>query len=388
MFEQFFPTFSRWFASRDPHGQRRGLPVNAQWFRQRGPAWRVSTWWPGEPRRVKQHSLLHILSVAHRERLELAPLIDNLAAEHRGSYRRGLRRLARRLAAGASLIDALEQTPDMLSDSAVLAIRFGTQSGTLSSTYQQLLQARPFDLAHQETSLRHVFVYWLIPTVTLIAVMFFVMNVVSPIFLKISDEFGIMGLAMPAAFVGLHDFSQVVSRYGWLWLALGVMLAWLVLGSAPRRFFRRAIAARLFRPVAQLRSIELFRLLATAVDAGRPLPGAISTLARYHFDKHVRLKLLYARNEIEQGVDIWTGLADARLLTADESEALQRASSNEVRSWMLQQLANWKLALLQRRTSTWLTFLHPALVLLFAGIVLLMCFAIFGFLTYLITSLS
>ncbi len=44
------------------------------------------------------------------------PLVANFAEEHRGTYRRQLRRLALRLADGTPLVDALEQTPEVLRD--------------------------------------------------------------------------------------------------------------------------------------------------------------------------------------------------------------------------------------------------------------------------------
>ncbi len=78
--------------------------------------WRISVFWLPDLRSSVQRSLLRLLHVAHVERLALAPLVHALALEHRGGNRRRLRRLAFRLAGGMPLIEALEQTPDALSD--------------------------------------------------------------------------------------------------------------------------------------------------------------------------------------------------------------------------------------------------------------------------------
>ena len=129
----------------------------------------------------------------------------------------------------------------------------------------------------------------------------------------------------------------------------------------------------------------MLQLFASAVEAGRPLPGALSTLARYHFDKHVRQKLLYARNEVEQGVEVWKSLADADVVSPEEGEALARAATASVQSWTLRRLVGWKLATLDGRNAIMLAFLHPILVLVFGAIVLLVCYALFGFLTNFIT---
>ena len=175
--QDLFPTFARWLS---PGGPRWSTSTVMRWFSRRGPTWRTATWWPGETRSAQQRSLLRILSVAHGERLELTPLVENLADEHRGSYRRSLRRLARRLSSGTPVVEALELTPDVLSDSAVLAIRFGAQTGTLSSTYQQLLEARPLDLSPQQASFRHLVFYWIVPIAVLFGVFALVMLLIAP----------------------------------------------------------------------------------------------------------------------------------------------------------------------------------------------------------------
>ena len=134
MLEKFFPTFRRWIYSNRTLGLD-SVPF-AGWFR--GPTWYVSTWF-GDGLATQQRSLLRMLSVAHRERLEMGPLIHCLADEHRGRYRWRLRRLAKLLESGTPLVEALEQTPDALDDDTVLALRFGSQTGALASTFEMLI---------------------------------------------------------------------------------------------------------------------------------------------------------------------------------------------------------------------------------------------------------
>ena len=45
---------------------------------------------------------------------------------------------------------------------------------------------------------------------------------------------------------------------------------------------------------------------------------ASSTLARYHFDPAIRNKLLFVRNEVEQGADTWQSMATVGLLSTSE----------------------------------------------------------------------
>ena len=65
-----------------------------------------------------------------------------MAEEHRGRYRRRLRRLGKRLAGGDSLPDALEQTPGALGDGPMLAIRLGDRSGLLPTMLSHLLKSK------------------------------------------------------------------------------------------------------------------------------------------------------------------------------------------------------------------------------------------------------
>lgn len=370
--KKWFPTFER-LAHRT--SQRSFLPA------LRNPAWRITPWWPSDSLRIRQLSLLRILRAAFQRRLDPVPLIRNLGAEHRGRYRRILRRLAARISSGTTVVDALEQTPDALSDSMVLALRFASQSGTLTQAYDELLHPAAHDAQYLQASVRSFVAYWSIPALALCVFLTYAYTKYVPMLNRFNQDFGTDETYY------FPPFRSAVNFFGSLGPALliaVVILGWLLTAGQTRRFLRRSSIGRLFPNVARVRSVEFLRLLASAIDAGRPLPGALSTLARYHFDRGLREKLLYARNEVEQGQDVWVSLADAKLLTKKESAALSSAPTSEVRSWTLRQLATWKMATLQRQVLWALEILHPAIVLAYAAIVLWSCLAIFGFLTHLI----
>ncbi len=113
---------------------------------RRGPAWYTQPWWGGDTLLVRQYTLLRVLAVGNRERLDIVPLIFCLASEHHGYYRRLLTMLATRIQGGSSLVAALEQTPDALSDEDVLALRLASESGTWAQTFNELLELRQEDL--------------------------------------------------------------------------------------------------------------------------------------------------------------------------------------------------------------------------------------------------
>lgn len=353
-------------------------------WRLRGPTWYVTTWL-GDSLACQQRSLVRMLSVAQRERLELAPIVRCLAEEHRGSYRRLLKRFARRLDAGVALVDALEQTPDVLDDDAVLALRFGSQSGTTQAAFEMLLSRDiPGDTAPSQ-NFKQVWAYWVVLACSIVFLLVVMMVLIAPTFKKMFDEFG---LNLPYALQLLIAVCDGFAKYAALWILLGIVVLGLFWSSATRRFFRRKLAPIFVQPIAQMRRAELLKLLAVGVDSGRPIAGSLSTLARYHFDYRVRQRLLFARNEIEQGVEVWQGLTQAELLTAKQAVAVTSAPSTEIRAWTLRQLAAGMQVAAQQRTSLGFALIQPLIVIVFGAIVMFIFVSFFSVLIALISSLS
>jgi len=367
-----FPTFARfmqWF----------GAPV-WPW-----PLWVGTPWWPADTLASKQQTLLQVLSVAISERLEIAPLVMSFAKEHRGRYRRRLFRLAQRLNKGASLPDALEQTPGALSDEQILAVRFGIQSGTLAEMLQSLVDQRDQSMRPISHRLRQIGFYSMFLGVLFLFMLSFILIKIVPSFILIMEDFS-LDITDPLRL--LIRIANALSQQGPILVLMGLFGVWLFKAEFPRRFFRRRILSRLFKPIAQLRAENLLNLLAVAQQAGRPLPGAISTLARYHYDSLIRHKLLFVRNEVEQGADLWESLAKTRLLSPAESRALSNSTSTDSTVWTLRHLAHWKRSRVARRFDVYVDFFLPLVILLMASVVLLTALATLTPLYELINGLS
>ena len=355
-------------------------------WRAIGPRWYVSSLWPCDSLESKQYSLLSLLAVAHTERLDPKPVIHALASEHRGAYRRRLTFLAKRLEK-STLVQALEKTPDALSEDVVLAIRFGSQSGTLTSTYAQMMATEKPRMDVLRATQQSSKVYWTAIALAICIVLPFMMFFIAPTFRKMWVDFD----RSPEIGWSLKSLMQVYSLISehLLWVCVScIALAWLVWSSASQRFFRRHLADRLFRPNALMRSARLFRMLSIAVEAGRPISGSLSTLAKYHFDPNIRNRLLLARNELEQGVDDWSSLVDAKIISPKEFQAIHSSDSGRVRSWMLFRMASVKLETAQQSVLMRSAILQPIVILIFAAIVLWICFSFFSFITTLIQSLA
>ena len=361
-------------------------PVSrAPFWKKAGPTWYLSTWWPGEKLESKQYSLLSLLAICNTERLDPKPLVRALAVEHRGGYRRRLLRLAQRLNANTTLVNALEKTPDVLSQSVVLALRFGSQSGTLAPTYEQLLATEKPEVDEARTMQINARGYWAVLAALIVLILLFLMFFISPTIRRMLSEFEI---EPPIAFYRLLVFWEFVSAYAF-WIGLAFFaLGWIVWSTRFRRFFRREVEDRLFRRTSLSRSAQLLRMLSVTVKAGRPLAGSLSTLAKYHFDRNIRQRLLMARNEVEQGAPAWSSLVDAKIISTEEFQAVTGSSNRNVQSWTLRRLATVKQEIAKQRMVMLTTFLHPVVILVYAAIVLWICFSFFSVLTNMVQSLA
>jgi hypothetical protein len=94
------------------------------------------------------------------------------------------------------------------------------------------------------------------------------------------------------------------------------------------------------------------------------LESAVSTLARYHFDPRLRHKLLWCRNEMEQGESAWPTLRRAGLLHKPEADALVKSGSPAIESWLATQLATSRERTSEQRRAYRLLGLHPLVVAL------------------------
>ncbi len=350
------------------------------------PRWRLATWWHSDSSPAIQRSLLQLLAIAHQERLDTATLVSNYSDEHRGVWRYRLRRLAARLRAGMPLVDAIEQTPEVLSDQQTLAIRFATQTGTLTQTYHELLD-RQRDSQHlARVTLARSIAYGVALLVVVTVVISFLIVFIFPTMKKIAEEFE--GTFALTPMRPLIIASDVVGAYISL-VFLMLMIALCMWCVAPvRRSVRQQFASWWTHFSTSSRSAELLRLLSLSVDAGRPISGSLSILGRYHFDSLVRRRLLFARNEVELGADPWQCLHDAKFLNKKEAEAIRLSPDNHFQAWTLRQLAEARENAVADRFERFATIAQPAIVLFFSFIVLWVGWGFIGYLSNLIRGLA
>lgn len=349
--------------------------------------WRMSPTWPRDSRGMMRLSLLRLLAIAHEQRLDVAALIANLAEEHRGINRWRLRQLARRILGGTSLVAALEQTPPLLNDRHVLAIRFGTETGTLPATYRDLIAEGSAEWTDLPGDVRQTGRYLIAMSLAILLIASFLFTFIFPTLNHLLEEFA-MNESPPTAYAWTLEIDRHIGPTVVLFglVVLGTILTSMTFGGSWS--WSRHLASSRIRWIGQRRLADLLELLSRAVEAGRPLPSVLSSLGQYHFDRSIRNRLLFARNEIEQGADVWTGLRDARLLSPAESLALAAAPNPTAQAWLMRRLAHQK----QERVVAVADALRQAAqtvaILAVAAVVLLLSCACYQFLAYLVDELS
>lgn len=351
--------------------------------------WRITPWWTSESRNCRQRTILQLLAIAHEQHVDPAPLLYNHALEQVGRHRASVNQFANRVAEGTSVIEAAEQTPGVLGNETVLALRFGAQTGTLSQVYRDLIEAQDFATDQSRKNLQHTFAYVVMTLLVLVLVTLFLANVIFPTLMTISEELGPeQSTSRPLTFTLTVLLMEHFANHALLYILLSVAVVFLCWLTPTRRLIKQNALPKWIRNHAQIQVAEILRLLAISLEAGRPVPSALSTLAHYHYDSQIRHKLLSAKNQIEEGVDPWGSLTNVHLLTTAESHVLAYSSSKLSTIWTLRQLSDWKRSnsLNQRERTTSLAL--PTFTILTAAVVLLLCSAVFSFLAYIIWFLA
>lgn len=334
---------------------------------------------------TQRRVLLRLIAAATEQRHPLPPLLEAWSDEESGAQSIRLRRLAAALREGAPLANAIERFPGLLSDEQTLMIRFAAESGTLGSVIRRELEDSPAAIGDVDGNLRRIANYLGFFLLVGAPVALFIQTAITPQIEQIYSEFQI----------DLPDSTQLAigmsSLTWWTWVIgalLLIVLLWSRSFSWPAKQLRRTVAPRLLSTLRSRRIGLILKRLGDSVAAGRPLSGAISTLARYHYDPLIRHKLLFARNELELGTEVWSALGTAGLLQAVEANALTAADQTGTRAWTLRTLGEARLERSDRRLRRQAGLMAPLIVLAFGVFVLVQATGMFAMLVHLIECLT
>lgn len=333
---------------------------------------------------AQRRMLLGLIAVSIEQNVPLIPLIENWAEDDRGYQRARLRKLAARLKAGRSLPEVIEEVPGVLHDEDLLAIRFDSQMGTRTAAVRQLLNRNEPRAAIPTRKIRGDLIYIGCVTAAALAVIPFLHLEIIPKFERMLMEFS---TGQPPAMLWSLYVARLFVGFWWIFATALLVIAWCLISTKAGRFVRHSIFDRWLRSFRELYAADILRKLEITSQAGRPLAGALSTLARYHFAPQIRHKLLFVRNEVEQGADVWQSMAAVELVSAADLRLLRTSDRLGNRSWVLGQLAALKTSRTTRRLTVLAQFAVPALVLILGFIVLSQALMIFQPLVRLIEGL-
>jgi type II secretory pathway component PulF len=343
--------------------------------------WKSSTWIPGSALRDSQATLMAVLRAGIQQSLPLPLLIQSLASEYPGGYRITLLKLAKLLEQGVPLIDALEQVPDALSEHDVLGLRLGKQSGMLIPALLEMKSTEAENITTPGLRLwRDAWIYWLVVIGIMLVVITYIKYRVAGTLRNINAE---LGISNPLRFM-----SGFLDSVLWIWGIFLVIVLFLIATGWSFRL-RRWIRGMFGFPASHIgeSNVSVLRLLGMTVKNGRPLVGALSTIAKYHTHGAIRNKMLLARNEIEQGAEVWDALRSVHFLRASQAEAL-RGESSATQAWLLRSFAREQKDNLEDRERVWVAWLYPIMVLILGTIIFLLSVGVFGFLSNMISSVA
>jgi type II secretory pathway component PulF len=329
--------------------------------------------------------LLKVLQIASEGNLPIESLLLAYAKEQSAAQSRLIRKVAELVRTGTPTIAALEQVPGLLNDEQLLSLRFASQSGNLPVTLGRLTDVESAVGSEREIRWESNWVYWLSVAIITVSIWSLMMLFIWPTMRKIGLEFENETLLGPL-YLMAYAWNMCVSFWP---ICLLVLSSSIVLLFSTR--LQRFVTAKI-RPLLRGRSKRVspitFELLASSVEAGKPLLSGMSTLGKYHCDPLSRQCMLVARNEIEQGANDIDGMQNAKVLDANEAAALREFSTPAGQAYVLRSIAARDRKRLQSREYRNGLMLEPIVIIALGIPVLWICGSFFYMITRLISSLA
>lgn len=286
---------------------------------------------------MRQNSLLWVLTIATEQGRPLGPMLEALAEDESAyHWKARLHELIKHLNAGMSLPDALDRVPGLLPPNVVLAIRVGAETGTLAAMLREVskdFSSRHEDDLDSEWTVTVAYLVGLFAVLT--AIVSFLMYYIIPKFKKIFQDFG---TELPELTQWVIEVSDAFVEWSPLIVVGGLsLLAWAEWRS--RRGTPSAVFRWLLFSHARGQAPVVLRILGVVIQAGRPLVGALSTMARHHQSPTVRNHLLFIRNEVERGDEAFALLFETGFLRRSEARILEAAQRAGNLPWALEELS-------------------------------------------------
>jgi type IV pilus assembly protein PilC len=334
--------------------------------------WQRDIAWPGkglnEVRKERLFRELHLLLNAGVDPRSVLELL--LKAQKEAGVRKVLAEVRDAVMRGEVLSHALERTA-AFSEYEVQSIRIGEESGRLAPVCLQVAEHHADRIKLQRT-VRQAFAYPLFVLCITLGVVFFMMNVVVPMFAQV---FARSGAELPALTRHVLTASTIV-REGWPLMGLGVVgfvgVAFLLKERAVWRRWSEKVGMRL--PVlGELRRKALLarfcRSMAFLLQSGSPLDRALELSERMSTSPRLRHALQDIRAKVVRGSALHEAMSAHAIFDPELIAMLGVAEEVKQLDTMFQRLGERYMADVQHRTSMLGSVLEPATILLISVLV-------------------
>ena len=256
--------------------------------------------------RARWSEAVHDLAMLLQASTPMLEALDTLAGQHRGAFRDALLGVRDRVAAGASLAEAMGGRPDLFDEASIHLVEVGENAGTLDDVLGQLAEFKRRS-AQTKDQVLTALLYPAFLVVFGLAAGIFLMTAVLP---PLLENLGDMSRDIPWPTRVVKAGSDVlVNHGGWLaMLGLAVVLALAAVlrtDDGRRTWHRLMLRVPLLGPMALKQAVaRVAMIVATMSRSGVVLTRAIELAARSTENRIVRDALEAAHAKIGAGEDV------------------------------------------------------------------------------------
>lgn len=329
-------------------------------------------------RRARQNAVLELVCIASEHHLPLIPCLEAFAQEETGAIAFKADQLARDLAAGAPLEQAVQRNRGVLPRGASVGLAVGNRLGSMGAALRQLNAVHFRQEALREAiSIRMLMLCALLFVGPVICTFIFV-KIVPALYIVFTD----FDSELPAMTQLLIDYANTVSPV----LVLLSLSTVLLLGYSALNYVGWAPSPGWVR--RQFERGRVLRALALGAERETPLPEVLATLTGQQPLGWVWYKLKLVEGQLWKGMNWCDSLRSSGLIRAGEAAILQAAERAGNLPWALREVASRAEERLVYRLELVLQIVSPLVVVLLGGVVGFIVIALFLPLVKLIADLS
>ncbi|TWT98396.1 type II secretion system F family protein [Stieleria varia] len=256
-------------------------------------------------------TVVHEMSMLLSAGIPILDALDTIAQQHTGTFRAAILGVHDRVAAGASLADALAERPDLFDAASVHMVAVGENSGTLDSVLQQLAEFKQRQMRFRDAVTTALIYPLFLVCFGTAAAVFLMTSVLPPLLENLQET--LTELPWPTRVA--KAISDVLLGYRWWLLAgagVGAVGLYLVLRSERGKELCHSAVLRL--PVVGSMSIKqnvsrIATIIGTLTRSGVDLPRAVDLAGQSIGNRVFKRALGECGERISAGVEIADAMA-------------------------------------------------------------------------------